>query len=793
MERNLNLSDNKLSPVLFFNELKVEQLVDAGGKAASLACLFQAGYPVPDGFIIFPYAFDDEELIPDARLKVQQYLERMRLKNTNISFAVRSSALSEDSTRASFAGEFETVLNVVSDKDIFDAIQTVRHSKKSERVRMYSKEKGIREEHEIAIVVQQMIPAEISGVVFTANPINGQRDQIVINASWGLGESIVSGTVTPDTYIISKKSGRIINKKIAKKEVMTVFEEKKTEESFVPDDMRKKPTLTNTQIHKLTKLCSEIEEFFGISMDIEWTFNDGKFSIVQERPVTTLPISGYSWKLPKGVYVAMRNNIVELMPNPLTPLYSTLGRTCINKGMHKSIKAFIGSSNVMPEELIITVNNYAYYNGSITLVQMVKIFLRSISIFKRMFSGAVKRWTEEFRPQYVEVIERWQQHKLCNLSAKELLNGVRELTEYAVEAYTTLVSGIIPAAWMTEGLLTFYYNLFIKTRKDPKAQVFLLGFNSKPIKAEKSLYDLAQWIKSHKALSGYIINNPVHKISKELENDNPPNGVEAKVWNEWKSRIDIHLKQYGDIIYDLDFATPVPSDNSETQIETIKFYITENDTNPYVRQENAEKEREEAIVSIEQRLRRGIRLRIFKKLLNLAQRYAPLREDGLAEVGLCYPLLRKMLKEIGHRFVKKGMIKGVDDIFWLYESEVKEAVDKLDKGVPLKLLAPVISTRKEGLSIVKQISPPKVLPHIKLPRIRFKVRQKTGKNIIKGVAASPGQITAYACIIRGPENFSKMKNGCVIVAPITTPAWTPLFARAAAIVTDVGGPLSMVL
>lgn len=774
--------------VQMFKSLTTEQSLIAGGKGASLACLYQNGYPVPTGFIILPNAFIDDELLPDAKEKVREYLEIIRSENLSCSFAVRSSALSEDSMKASFAGEFETKLNVSSDDDVFSATRFVRNSRKSERVKSYSKEKGIEAEHEMAIVIQLMVQADVSGVLFTANPINGQRDQTVINASWGLGESVVSGTVTPDTFIINNRNNRIIKKEMGSKETNVVSTNRDTECNPTSKQTKIKITLINSKIIEITKLANKTKDFFGLPLDIEWTLADGKFAIVQARPITTLPDAGYSWKLSKGMYAVMRNNIVEMMPNPLTPLFSTLGRTYVNKGMNKAMDTFIGKKNAMPEEIIITVNKYAYYNGSINFGQIVKILLGTAGIMKRMFSGTVERWTEEFRPRYLKSIEQCQQQELSEQSTKELLEAVREMTSLAVEAYTTLVSGIIPAAWMTEGLFTLYYKTMIKTKRDPNAPIYLLGFDSKPIKAEKALYDLAQWI-NEVGLNAYILNTSAEQIVSDLEGKTPSATIETDVWQGWKNRMHDYLKQYGDIIYDLDFGISVPSDNPEPQIETLKFFLGEDAVDPYERQASSIKCRKQAEEGVEKRLRRGLRLKGFKKYLNLAQKYAPLRENGLSEVGLDYPILRKMLKEVGQRFVNQGIIEKADDIFWLYESEV-ESVIKEDNGDTAKLLAPVVSTRKESLANTKRIAPPQILPQIKFSKEKSTGNQRINKKAIKGVAASSGQVTAKACIIHGPEEFSKMITGCVLVAPITTPAWTPLFARASAIVTDIGGPLS---
>ena len=186
-------------------------------------------------------------------------------------------------------------------------------------------------------------------------------------------------------------------------------------------------------------------------------------------------------------------------------------------------------------------------------------------------------------------------------------------------------------------------------------------------------------------------------------------------------------------------------------------------------------------------------MRQFNRFLALAQRFAPLREDALADVGLAYPLLRQMLHRIGERMIEAGAIERPEDIYWLTQEEVVATCKKLDCGLPVERIARAIPERKAALRSAKKATPPMKLPHLSLRWIQnllaglSRNRERRG---LKGVAASAGCITARACVLHGPEDFSQMASGDVLVAKLTTPAWTPLFARAAAIVTDVGGPLS---
>jgi len=781
-----------------FEELTPEQQSQAGGKGGSLARLSQAGYPVPDGYVILPAAFENDTLTSEAWAQVRAHLDRLRETDNDIVFAVRSSAMSEDSARASFAGEFETVLNVRTDEDVHEAIHTVYRSRQNERVRAYSQAKGLSAEHEIAVIVQQLVDAESSGVLFTANPVTGQRDQAMISAAWGLGEAIVEGLVTPDTLVVDKATGRVLTRETANKQVMTVRLGSGTEEQSVPEAKRNDPVLSDEQAAELARLGAQVETFYDMPMDIEWAIAEGKLYILQARPITALPHPEppppTEWKLPKGAYSAMRNNIVELMAEPLTPLFSTLGLAAVNTSMNRLLADFFGKPGIMPEDLIITVNEYAYYNGSLKAGQIVRILLGSVGIMKRMFTGAVERWTETGRPRYVKTVERWKATPWREFSTTKLLDAARQLSEAAIDAYGALVGGVIPAAWISEALFTLAYDKLIKRRDDPTAPTYLLGFDSIPIQAEKKLYDLAEWVRTNPELAAYLTDTPTAQLVAQLENDPTPPGVDAGDWREWQSRFQAHLQQYGHSIYNLDFSNPVPADDPAPLLETAKLFISGQGVNPHTRQQAAAERREQATQAMMGRLK-GLRLKLFRKFLAPAQRYAPLREDGLAEVGLSYPLLRQMLHEIGRRFVEGGMIEQPDDVFWLTQDEVEQAAARLDRGETLDRRGEVIPQRKATWRAARRSTPPVMLPKMKFFGMdigELKARRGRGRDddTLKGVAASPGRVTAPACVLNGPEDFSQMQTGDVLVAAITTPAWTPLFARAAAVVTDVGGPLS---
>lgn len=779
--------------VYTFEDLTADLQPLAGGKGASLAGLFQAGFPVPDGFVILPAAFWQDELRPQAWAQVQEKLAALRADRADQPFAVRSSGLSEDSAAASFAGEFETRLNLTDDEQVRAAIEEVARSRHGEKVQAYSQARGLDAAHEVAVVVQKLIPAERSGVLFTANPTNGQRGQALINAAWGLGEAIVSGAVSPDLVVVDQNTRRIVERRIATKQVMTVRTRTGTQERPVQAEKQAQAVLSDAEARLLADFGRRIEALYGRPMDIEWAAAGEDFYILQARPVTALPDppAPSSWKLPWGAYAVMRVNIIELMAEPLTPLFASLGLEIINTSMNAMLADFLGP-NMMPASPIIQVNHYAYYNGSIKPARIPKLLFDSLSIARRMFTRPVERWTEQGRPAYLATVANWQASHWGELSNAAILQACRALFQAAIDAYWSMVGGLIPAAWISEAIFTYVYRLLIKSKADPQAAAFLLGYDSLPIQAEKSLYSLAQWAGAREPLAAYLSNHSAKQLVMDLRSEQPPQGVSEADWTAWQERVAAHLEGYGHMIYNLDFSNPVPADDPVAVLETCKLYLAGEGADPYERQQAAAGRREQAVATVRTRLS-GWRLRQFNRWLALAQRFTPMRENALAELGLAYPLLRRMLARIGERLVEAGGLRQPEQIYWLSQGELVAACEKLDEGQPLPDLSIAILERQAALRSAQRATPPMRLPHLALPDLKKLFaglsRDRQGRSL-KGVGASAGRATARACVLRGPEDFDRMKAGEVLVAKLTTPAWTPLFARAAAIVTDVGGPLS---
>jgi pyruvate,water dikinase len=531
-------------------------------------------------------------------------------------------------------------------------------------------------------------------------------------------------------------------------------------------------------------------------MDIEWVKTDGAFAILQARPVTALPEQEapvtIEWKLPnpKGQY--MRGSVVDLMPDPVSPLFATLAIPAISRvGIKEVLGPLTRSKPDLPDDYITTINEYAYMGVSYTPRQLWWILSRMMLSFPRILREALPLWRDKIRPRYVETVARWQDQSLETMSTAELWAGIQQVNDAAMVHLASLLVATTGASAGAEGLFTRVYEKMIQHDGDPAAVTFLMGYDSTPIQAEKSLYDLAVWSQEHGELAACLLETPTEQLAAKLVAGTAP----VADWSTFRERLQEHQKAYGHIIYDLDFAKPLPLDDPSPKLETIKMYLREQGVNPHERQRAAQKKRIQAAEDTLNRLR-GLRWWAFRKTLGMAQTMAQVRENALSGIGLGYPILRQMLRELGRRFAQAGLIMQGEDIFWLKVDEVQDGVASLERGGPVTSLAGRVSQRKATHQALKRAIPPPMLPpkkkYMGIDMASFTPAaegSQTG-NTLKGVAASVGRVTARACVLHGPEDFDQMKPGNVLVAATTTPAWTPLFAMASAVVTDIGGPLS---
>ena len=275
-----------------------------GGKAANLN-LLAASHRVPPGFCLTTEVFRrwmamaarDETELPPGTLPLALYEPLImayqdlahRCGVADLAVAVRSSAVDEDSASASFAGQHESFLNVAGAKAVAASVVRCWQSLRSPRALEYRRQHGLSVEGMcLAVLVQEFIPADVSAVVFSANPVTGNLNEVVINASWGLGESVVGGKVTPDSYMVQKATLKVVERQIADKWRMTVPIPEGTEEVDVPRFLRTRPTLEDSQVVELAQLAVALESTMGWPVDLECAYHAEKLYLLQCRPVTAM-------------------------------------------------------------------------------------------------------------------------------------------------------------------------------------------------------------------------------------------------------------------------------------------------------------------------------------------------------------------------------------------------------------------------------------------------------------------------------------------------------------------------
>ncbi len=321
-------------------------------------------------------------------------------------------------------------------------------------------------------------------------------------------------------------------------------------------------------------------------------------------------------------------------------------------------------------------------------------------------------------------------------------------------------------------LFTRFYDALVRRAGEPPASAFLVGFDSTPILAEKSLWDLAEWTRGHHELAAAVRADPAAVWA----------GGGPAAGDEWRARFRAHLDRFGHATYNLDFVHPTPVDDPAPLFEALRFALVGGGAGPYARQNASAARREALREAVEARLDPARRV-TFNRLLRWAQGYAPVREDALADIGLAWPQMRRMLAELGRRLVAAGRIAAPEDVYWLRPTELR--------GAPVP--AGAVEERKALWRARRRVTPPQVLPqHTAFDRFEawFPASGAQDGAVLRGTGASSGAVTATARVLSGPADFGRMRPGDVLVASITTPAWTSLFTMAAAVVTDVGGPLS---
>jgi phosphohistidine swiveling domain-containing protein len=734
-----------------FNELTAEQQPYAGGKGGTLSRLYQAGYPVPDGFAILSTAFDGDKLLPDAWIQVKAYLDHMRQKDLRISFAVRSSALSEDSAYASFAGEFETVLDVHSDEMVREAIRTVRRSRHAERVQTYSQAKGMQLDHEIAVVVQKLVRADMSGVLFTAEPVKGDQNEMLGNFVFGFGDELVSGEVEAYSFTLKRPKGQ--------------YEGPSELKSFA---------------RKLFRLASYLESDLGCPQDIEWAIAGSKLYLLQSRPITTLigynPVTGEWNDSLTGYFLWTNSNVGEAAPDVMTPLnYSVL--TSFHEEQWSSIGNYYFGGNISGRVYVNVSAMVALY-GNLGLsvekilaeafgtipegLEIPPIPLAPLPLLRDAIPGIARQIPKQLKamkgvPEYLATSSQ-----LCQ-TMRQCIQETREQAELASLWRQTLKPYYFRAQWILKGAGKMY---LLKHQDLRSKLISLVGEDD--------------------------ANSLLSNLSDETEllaSLGPVVGI-AKVARGEMNRTEF-MERYGHRgPHECELSFPQPLEDPGWLDGQLEAYLK----NP-VDIDALLKKRHQAYESAWLRFaeRYPRKVKSIKDKLAEAAEISRRREATRSEFVRFYGVLRAWALRAG-QLTSLG-----NDIFFLTLEELLDLLTGNETAIAY------IPTRRETYTKFTALPPYPTFILGRFNPIEWAADPNRRNDIYDAFTSFPthfdtdtltGFAGATGCVegvVRRLDSFDQgdqLQPGEVLVAVTTNIGWTPLFPRAAAIVTDVGAPLS---
>ncbi|WP_148883358.1 PEP/pyruvate-binding domain-containing protein [Thermococcus aciditolerans] len=785
--------------VLNLQELNRKDIPLVGGKAAVLGELLASGFPVPPGFVVTTLAYDlfvsrnhldevieralkerpvDGEAIRKAFLsapipeEVAQAIRAAYQTMGSGSVAVRSTATAEDMPHAAFAGQHETFLNVVGVDAVVEAVRRCWVSLWDDRAIAYREKMGI--DHrmaKMAVIVQRMVPAEASGVMFTANPITGARDEVVIGVNVGLGEAVVSGLVTPDHYVLRKTSfgWRIVERRLGRREVVVKPKADGGVEEIKTSNVTQ-PVVSDDILKKLADLGVKIQSYFGRPQDIEWALANGEIFILQARPITTLPEP-----MPRvGKLNSMLiRTLAEIIPERPYPLDMVWIETIFSNAVGK-IARYFGIKVPALEQIFVEEDGIAVkVRPDFSIRPSWGVLLAPFRLIWLALRYDSAKWESD--PLLSEIQARVDSLKKRDPEGstwEELLDTVHEALSIPSLA-GEIRKRYLPRALISAGIISL--SLRTLRRRHLLSTLLFTCINTKVTEANAELEKLAEMVRKNPELMELFRKYEPKQLISVLE--------KTPAGQEFLSEFEAFLEKYG---HREARGSALISHGTWKEEPEVVLGIVASLATSEVKHSSCARFRE----ALDQVLTHPLlRLRPFRStflsVLEEARQLHRLREDGRFYAMMPIPILRRALLTMGKRLVEAGVLEVPQDIFYLKLSEI-EQIKKwpLSEDTAEELRA-LVSRRKEKWASLKD------KPFID-PRLLYvqDTSEDAQRALLVGIPGSPGVAEGYARIIRDSSEFHKLRPGDVLVAPYTTPAWTPLFRLAVAVVVDTGGPLS---
>ncbi len=792
---------------LAFTDAEASQHEHSGGKGANLSLLTQKGFPVPSGFIVtaasyrefirgatgLRTAIGDFDLGDAARLQAQASQLREALEKVPLpaalgdavkarlatfpdgaAFSVRSSSTFEDLASAAFAGQHDTYLNVHGAELILDRIRACFASLWQDRAVAYRERLGFDHlQATMAVVVQTMIPSDISGVGFTINPISGAIDEMLVNANFGLGESVVSGEGAVDQFVL-ERNGNLRSSVIGEKSQRIVHADQGTVEVTVGEQAASQASMNAAQLAELADLMRHVETAYQFPQDIEWAMHNGKLWLLQSRPVTTIP--------PRWT----RDESAERFPNVITPLAWEM----VEDGFHRSLNYSFKLMGYPPfsGKWFAMFDHYIYGNQN-----AVEIYGRRMP-FSIQSLDDLEAAIPHLRDNYAWVQDLpmdWSRDldyyllSLGELNAEDL----REKSLVEVWAYVLRVNQLgadyfLPNIAISITQRTLYrllHGLLQMLTGNPQEAAALFDTliahtETKTGIVNKELAGMAAAIRQDHLLRKLVSSNDSQSIIA---------GNMLDQFGEFSARFNKFLRDHGHREVDFDPYQATWKEAPWIILDNLRLMSDGNDDGDQRGREREIKlKMQEAELKLYSRIPQRLHF-FFHELLRLVRAYTTLDDvEHYHTTRLTLPL-RKGLCRLGEHLQTRGVVQEPMDVFFAHYRPLQEAI-ACDDATLWQELSQAIRAEKAAYLKHREASP--AWQHGASTEVH--AGAEAPESVLSGLAGSGGMAEGECYVIRSPDDFAAFPSGSVLVARTTNPAWTPLFYNACAVITESGGPLS---
>ncbi len=824
------------SYVYGFQDIDRTKLMLVGGKGANLGELSRIeGIHVPDGFCLSTEAFqriiretpsinelldqlsllkvEEREKISGLSAKMRRVIEGtaipediqeeisrfLSLSGENNAWAVRSSATAEDLPTASFAGQQETYLNIIGKEAILKHISKCWASLFTDRAIIYRLQNGFdHRKVQLAVVVQKMVFPQVSGILFTADPVTSNRKVVSIDASFGLGEALVSGLVNADTYKV--RNGKIIDKKIASKKLaLSTLKDGGTKERAIEPERQNRQALTDEQIVQLERTGRKIEEHFGCPQDIEWCLVDDTFFIVQSRPITTLYPIPEATDGENHVYISVGHQ--QMMTDAMKPLGISIWQLTAARPMYQAggrLFVDITQELASPVSRDILVNGLGQHDPLIKDALMTIIergdFIKTLADGKQEQRAgksnkgvppAGSQTDFDNDPAVVSDLIRRSQSSIEELKQNIQTKSGSDLFDFILEDIQQLKkilfdprssrairAAMDAASWINENMKKW---LGEQNVADTLAQSVP---NNITAEMGLALLDVADAIRPYPEVIEFLQQGKDEHFLDEL--------VKFDGGQESRDAIRAFLNRYGMRgVGEIDITKTRWSEKPATLIPMILSNIRNFESG--ASKQKFEQGRQEALKKEQELLERLQQLpdgeqkaRETKRMIDLMRNFSGYREYPKYDIVSRYFVYKQALLKEAERLVQANVLREKEDIYYLTFEELREVVrtKKLDYQI--------ISKRKDEYRFYEKLTPPRVITSDgEIVTGEYK-RENLPPAALAGLPVSAGVIEGRARVILRMED-ADLEDGDILVTSYTDPSWTPVFVSIKGLVTEVGG------